>query len=153
LTDLIAFAESDQNYSAEEKASIQQMAQYLNINQEQFATINQFVQKTSTANVSQEQVQQKGFLQSMGLEEKFKGAGLNMGSLTKGLLGMSGPMILADLVRKGFSGKKGGSVAGSLGAPTNAGRGGLGSLISMISGGRGISSSGGLLGKIMKGFR
>jgi uncharacterized tellurite resistance protein B-like protein len=32
ITDLIAFAESDQNYTPEEKANIEKIAQYLNIN-------------------------------------------------------------------------------------------------------------------------
>jgi uncharacterized tellurite resistance protein B-like protein len=150
LTDLIAFAESDQHYSEEEKAGIEQMAQYLNVNQEQFSTINQFVQKTSTADLGQEQVKQQGFLGSLGLDEKFKRAGLDMGSLTKGLLGMSGPMILADLVRKGFSGNKGNTGGGTVGGTTGKGGGGFGSMISMISGGRGIKNAGGLLGKLFK---
>ena len=45
ITDLIAFAESDQNYTAEEKASIEKMAQQLNINKQQFSLLDQFVQK------------------------------------------------------------------------------------------------------------
>src|SRR5215216_5624075 len=45
VTDLIAFAESDQNYSAQEKANIEKIASYLNINQQQFSLLNQFVHK------------------------------------------------------------------------------------------------------------
>ena len=148
LTDLMAFAESDNHYSDEEKAGIQKMAQYLGINQEQVSTINQFVQKTSTANVTAQQVQQPGFLSSLGLEEKFRKAGLDMGSLTKGLLGMQGPMILADLVRRGFSGNKSTTATGV----TQGGErpGGFGSLISTITGGKGLKSAGSLLGKLFK---
>ena len=40
VTDLIAFAESDQNYTAEEKANVEKIAQYLGINQQQFALLD-----------------------------------------------------------------------------------------------------------------
>jgi uncharacterized tellurite resistance protein B-like protein len=160
LTDLIAFAEADQNYSAEEKANIEKIAQYLEINGEQFATINQFVQKASTADVSEEQVKQQGFLGSLGMENKFKSAGINMGSISKGLLGMLAPMILGGMVSRGLGGRSGGGLGGMLGGMLGgggiggmlggAGRGGgLGSLIGMLSGGRGIGSTGGLLGRML----
>src|SRR5688500_7460057 len=55
ITDMIAFAESDQNYTAEEKANVEKIAQYLNINQQQFALLDQFVKKTADANVTPEE--------------------------------------------------------------------------------------------------
>lgn len=103
LTDLIAFAESDQNYSAQERAQIEKIAQYLNINQEQLATINQFVPKASSSEVDHQQVQQQGMLGSLGMENKFKCAGINKSSISKGLLGMLAPMILGGMVSKGLS--------------------------------------------------
>jgi uncharacterized tellurite resistance protein B-like protein len=98
VTDLIAFAESDQNYTEEEKANIEKIAQYLNINKQQFSLLDQFVKKTKETNVQPEQMQQQGFLGSPGLEDKFKNSGINFGSLTKGLLGFAGPMILGSLL-------------------------------------------------------
>src|SRR5687768_4593235 len=81
ITDLIAFAESDQNYTPEEKANIEKIAQYLNINQQQFSLLDQFVKKTAETNAAPEQMQQQGFLGSLGLEDKFKNAGINFGGL------------------------------------------------------------------------
>lgn len=77
VTDLIAFAESDQNYSPEEKANIEKIAQYLHINKQQFSLLDQFVKKTAEVKAEPEQMQQQGFLGSLGLEDKFKGAGTN----------------------------------------------------------------------------
>lgn len=185
LTDIVAFAESDQDYSDAERSNIEEMARYLNINQEQLSTINQFVEKASTTEVSEEQVQQQGFLESLGMGDKFQKAGINMGSITKGLLGIAGPMILASLVSKGLGGRGGGGLGGMLGGMLGGGRagtnmqggglggmlggsggglggmlggsggigsmlggGGLGSIIGMLSGGRGVKSTGGLLGRM-----
>jgi uncharacterized tellurite resistance protein B-like protein len=149
VTDLIAFAESDKNYSPEEKANIEKIAQYLNINQKQFSLLNQFVKKSSAASVSPSQTTSQGFLGSLGLEDKFKSAGINIGSLTKGLLGFAGPMILAGLVNRGLRRTTGGGGLGGFGGGSG---GGLGSIISMLNGGRGFGSTGGLLSKILKGF-
>ena len=161
ITDLIAFAESDQNYTQEEKASIEKMAQRLNINKQQFSLLDQFVQKTAETNAAPEQIQQQGFLGSLGLEDKFKNAGINFGGLTKTLMGVAGPMILAGLVSRGMRGR-GGSGGGFLGGLTGmlggggmfggSGGGGLGSLTSMLSGGRGLGNAGGLLSRITRGF-
>lgn len=163
ITDLIAFAESDQNYTPEEKANIEKMAKYLNINQQQFSLLDQFVQKTKTADVSPEQMNQQGFLGSLGLEEKFKSSGINFGGLTKGLLGIAGPMILAGLVSRGMRGRGGGlggmlgggGLGGMLGGGLMGGLGrggGLGSLTGMLNGGRGFGSTGGLLSRVIRGF-
>jgi hypothetical protein len=175
VTDLIAFAESDQNYTPEEKANVEKISRYLNINTEQFSLLNQFVQKSATTDASPEQMQQQGFLGSLGLEDKFKSAGLNFGSITKGLLGIAGPMILGSLLSRGMRGR-GGGLGGSLGGMLGGGGlggmlgggggglggmlggmlggsgGGLGSLTSMLNGGRGFGSTGGLLSRVLKGF-
>jgi uncharacterized tellurite resistance protein B-like protein len=158
ITDLIAFAESDQNYTPEEKANIEKIAQYLNINQQQFSLLDQFVHKTAETEVTPQQMQSQGFLGSLGLGDQFKNAGINMSSLTKGLLGVAGPIILAGLVRRGFRGgtrrgSLGGGLGGNLGGMLGGGMGGgIGSLIGMLNGGRGIGSTGGLFSRILRGF-
>jgi uncharacterized tellurite resistance protein B-like protein len=154
VTDLIAFAESDQNYTPEEKANIEKIAQYLNINKQQFSLLDQFVKKTAETKAEPEQMQQQGFLGSLGLEDKFKGAGINFGSLTKGLLGIAGPMILAGLVSRGLGSRRGGGLGGMFGGGLGGmfGGGGLGSLTSMLNGGRGIGSTGGLFSRVLRGF-
>ena len=167
LTDLVAFAEADQEYSPEERANVERIAWFLDINPEQFSTINQFVQKASIAGA--DETQQQGLF---GLEEKFQKSGLNIGSITKGLLGIAGPMILASLVSRG-GGRSGGGLGGMLGGMLGGGgsgglggmlggggsgglggmlgSGGLGSIIGMLNGGRGMKSTGGLLGKVLGG--
>jgi uncharacterized tellurite resistance protein B-like protein len=155
VTDLIAFAESDQNYSPEEKENIEKVAQYLNINKQQFSLLDQFVKKTAEVKAEPEQMQQQGFLGSLGLEDKFKGAGINFGSLTKGLLGIAGPMILGSLVSRGLGGRRGGGELGGMlggGLGGMLGSGGLGSLTSILNGGRGLGSTGGLFSRILRGF-
>jgi uncharacterized tellurite resistance protein B-like protein len=154
VTDLIAFAESDQNYSPEEKANIEKIAQHLNINKQQFSLLDQFVKKTAEVKAEPEQMQQQGFLGSLGLEEKFKNAGINFGSLTKGLLGIAGPMILAGLVSRGMGGRRSGGLGGMFGGGLGGmfGGGGLGSLTSMLNGGRGLGSTGGLFSRILRGL-
>jgi uncharacterized tellurite resistance protein B-like protein len=151
VTDLIAFAEADQNYTPEEKANIEKIAQYLNINQQQFSLLDQFVHKTAETEVTPQQMQSQGFLGSLGLGDQLKNAGINMSSLTKGLLGVAGPIILAGLVRRGSrQGGFGGGLGGMLGR--GMGGGGFGSLIGMLNGGRGIGSTGGLFSRILRGF-
>ncbi len=150
VTDLINFGESDSNYTPEEKSSIDKIAQYLNINEQQFSLLKEFSQKTSHVEVTPEQVQKPGFLASLGLgdlENKFKNSGINMGGMTKGLLGIAGPMILANLLTKGLGGGRRGS--NPFGMGSNRGRGGAGSLISALNGGRGFSGAGGLLGRLL----
>jgi uncharacterized tellurite resistance protein B-like protein len=157
LTDLITWAEADQNYSAPEKQQVQQVAEYLNIDQEQFSTINQFVNKAATTEVTPEAAAEpQRFLKSLGMENQFKNAGMNFGNISKGLLGMLAPFILGKL----FSGRKGsggGGLGGLLGGLLGGGGGmlgggssggGLGSLISMLSGGRGMGNLGGMFGRM-----
>jgi len=130
------------------------MAQRLNINKQQFSLLDQFVQKTVESNAAPEQMQQQGFLGSLGLDDKFKNAGINFGGLAKSLIGIAGPMILAGLVSRGVQGRRGsglgGMLTGGLGGLLSGG--GLGSLTSILSGGRGLGSAGGLLSRITRGF-
>lgn len=167
VTDLISFAEADKNYSQAEKANIEKIAAYLDIKPEQYSALNQFVEKSFDTG----KADSPNFLASSGLEEKFKSAGLNMGSIMKGLIAVAGPLILSKMMNRRSSGNAGpgnnhgglldglmnGGLGGLLGGLTGnsgnnnsqQGSGGLGSIIGMLNGGRGFSGVGGLLGKIL----
>lgn len=164
VTDMIAFAESDQNYSAEEKASVEKIAQYLNINQQQFSLLDQFVKKTNETQAPPEEVQKPGFLDSLGLGDKMRSAGINSNTLLRTVLGIAGPMVLASMFRRragggGLGGMMGGGLGSGLGGMLGGGMlgGGLGSIISMLGGRRGglggMLGGGGLLGSIFGGGR
>ena len=165
ITDLMNFGQSDQNYSEEEKKNVEKIASYLKINQEQFSLLDQFVNKTAEVEVEPEEISKPGFLSSLGLDEKFKKAGIDWKTVGKGLLGIAGPLILARMLsgrrggRNALAGGGGlGSLAGGLsgaGIGSMLGRsgGGIGSLISGLSGGRGFANSGGLLSRVLKGFK
>lgn len=173
ITDLIAFAESDQDYSEEEKQSIGRIAKYLGVNQEQFSLLDQFTHKAKAEGVKPEEAASPNFLAGSGLGEKMKSAGINTSGLLKGLLGVMGPIVLAGMLsgrgRRGGGGLLGGLLGGGggllggmlggggLGGMMGGNRGGLGgmlgggglgSLTGMLGGGGGFGRSGGLLGRM-----
>lgn len=147
VTDLISFAESDTKYSEDEKANVEKISQYLGINQQQFNLLDQFVKKTAETRPQPEEINKPSFLSNLGLEQKFQNSGINIGSLTKGLLGIAAPMILANLMR----GRQGRGMGSSLNPFTMGGGtgGGLGSIISMLSGGRGFSRTGNMFNRVL----
>ena len=155
VTDLMAFAKSDQNYSEEEEKSVHKIAQYLGVGEKQFSLLDQFAEKATTTDAPPEEVASPGFLSSLGLQDKMQSAGINTGSLFKGLISIAGPMILGGLLSRGLGGRSsGGGLGSALGGGLTSGLGGgggLGSLIGMLSGGRGLGSAGGLLGKVLGG--
>ena len=144
VTDLISFAESDKKYSEEEKANVEKISHYLGINQEQFNLLDQFVKKTAETQPEPEEVTKPNFLSKLGLDQKFQKSGINMSSLTKGLLGIDGPIILANLIR----GRKNKGMGSSINPFGMGGGGGLGSIISMLSGGRGFSRTGNMFNRV-----
>ena len=144
VTDLISFAEADKKYSDEEKANIEKIAHYLGIDQQQFSLLDQFVKKTAEVNPGVEEVSHPSFLSKLGLDDKLKKSGININSLTKGLLSIAGPMILANLMR----GRQSRGVSSSLNPFSTGGGGGLGSIISMLSGGRGFSRTGNMFNRV-----
>ncbi|MEI6949262.1 TerB family tellurite resistance protein [Paraflavisolibacter sp. H34] len=166
VTDLMAFARSDSDYSEAEKQHIRQMAQYLQIDAQQLALLDQVAEKAAAAPVQEDSPAAPNFLASGGLQQQLQSSGINTGSLLKGLLSFAGPFILAKMLRGdgrssgggGLGGMLGGALGGMFGGGNRAGRaaggggGGLGSLISMLNGGRGFGNAGGMLGKILKGF-
>lgn len=99
VTDLISFAESDKKYSEEEKANVEKISQYLGINEQQFNLLDQFVKKTAETQPAPEEINKPSVLSKLGLEQKFQNSGINISSLTKGLLGIAAPIILANLMR------------------------------------------------------
>ena len=152
VTDLMAFAKSDNNYSEDESHYVQEVAQYLGVDQKQFSLLNQFADNMQPSSASSQGIAEPGFLG--GLKEKMQGAGINTSSLVKGLIAIAGPILLAKM----FSGRRGGSfgsggMMGGLGGLLAGGglAGGLGSLIGMLGGGRGMGSTGGLLNRVLRG--
>ena len=146
VTDLIAFAKSDENYSEEEEQSVQKIAQYLGVSQKQFSLLDQFAEKATSSEASPHEVTKPSFLSSLGLQDKMQNAGINTGGLLKGLIGFAGPMILGGLL-SGAMNRRGGFGGGGL-----TSGGGLGSLIGMLSGGNRFGNAGGLLGRLGGGF-
>ena len=168
LTDLISFAKSDNHYSDEEKGVIKKMADELKISDEQFSLLDQFVDKAATSDTTPEEATKPGFLESLGLGERFKNAGIDWKNVGKGLLAVAGPIILGKMLAGrnrtsrsssssglgglgGLAGGLGGGLGSLLGGASNIRSGmggGLGSLIASLSGGRGFGASGGLLSRI-----
>ena len=145
LADLLAFAKSDNDFSEQEEENINKIAEYLGVDRQQFSLLDQFADKATSENVTTEQAAQPSFLSSSGMGDKLQNAGINGGSLLKGLLGFAGPMILGGLLSGGLGGRRRtSSLGGGMG-------GGLGSIIGMLSGGRGLGSTGGLLGRVLGG--
>jgi uncharacterized tellurite resistance protein B-like protein len=152
VTDLMAFAKSDDHYSEAESQYVQKVAQYLGVDQKQFSLLNQFAENVKPGEVTQQGIAEPGFLS--GLKEKMQGAGINTGTLVKGLIAIAGPILLAKMFsgRRGGSSSGGGMFGGLGGVLAGAGlAGGLGSLIGMLGGGRGMGSTGGLLDRVLGG--
>ncbi len=150
ITDLITFANSDNNYSETEHQHVQEMANYLGVDQQQYAVLNSVAEKVAQSQSTPEEVNKPNFLSSLGLGDKLQGAGINGGSLLKGLIGLAGPLILSKMLS---GGRRSGGMFGGSGGGMFGGGGGLGSLIGMLSGGRGMGSMGGLLGGLLGGSR
>lgn len=147
VTDLIAFAKADTSYGEEEQQKINEISQYLGVDQQQFSLLEEFSNKAAAKEVPPEEKASPSFLSSLGLTEKMKSAGINSNGLLKGLLGIAGPVILGSIVSKALRGRgRGAGMSGGLGGLMAGG--GLGSLIGMLSGGRGFGNAGGLLGRL-----
>ena len=165
ITDLIALAKADQDYTEDEKKMIEKVAKYLNVDEKQFAVLDQLVNKAAAEGRSPESLASPDLLQSTGMEQKFSNAGFDMASV-KSLFGFLGPVLLGSLAG-GALGKSTGSGAlgglggallggllqgrtntGGMGLPSGMG-GGLGSLISGLNTSRNNQSLKGLLGKLL----
>ncbi|MGB3077283.1 MAG: TerB family tellurite resistance protein, partial [Chitinophagales bacterium] len=105
LTDIISFAKSDGKYSPEEQKNVEEIAQRLDINRQQFSLLDQFVDNAREKGNSEDVVARPGILDSLGLSDKFKQAGINPPNFTKGLLGIVGPMVIAKLLSGAMQGR------------------------------------------------
>lgn len=144
IAELISFAKSDGNYDDAEKRNIQNAAAELGVNEQQFTLLDSFVTKAAEQPPAETPMQPQGFLDSLGFNNKFKSEGMNMSGIGKGLLAVAAPLMLGSLFKRRLSGRSGGfSPLGGMGMG-----GGLGSLLSGLSMGRGFSGTGGLLGKL-----
>ena len=153
VTDLFAFAKSDNNYSETEQQMVQKIASYLGVDQTQYGLLGEVAEHTNNPSLN---TGSAGFLSSTGLGDKLRASGINGSSLMQGLISIAAPLILSRMMGGGRSG--GSSMGGMLGSVLGGGGfgsggsmmggGGLGSLIGALSGGRGMGSTGGLLGRI-----
>ena len=150
VTDLMAFAKSDGDYSDEERASVERISKYLGIDEQQASLLDEFSDKAKTVQPALDEISQPTFLSSIGLKEKMQNAGINVRAFLKGLLGISGPMLLARMITHGL---RHGSTARSFAGFSNMfGHGnGLRSLVDMLSAGRSMNSSRGLFARILRG--
>ncbi len=148
ITDLIAFAKSDNNYSEAEQQSIQKIAQYIQVAPQQFSVLNEVAEKAGTASTSTQGTTSPNALVSTGLADKLKNVGINSNGLLKGLLTFAAPMILGKMMSGGLNRGGNSGLGGMLGGMLSGGGGGLGSVISMLNGGKGMGSVGGLFSKI-----
>ena len=152
----MAFAKSDNNYSEEEEQNVAKISQYLGIDQQQFSLLDQFAEES----VHQPETANAQGLLGGGLGNQLKSAGINTGSLFKGLISIAAPMLIGGMLSRGLGRGRGGmsgmggGIGGGLGNMLGGGMGGgLGSIIGMLSGGRGMGSTGGLLGRMLGGGR
>lgn len=156
VTDLIAFAKADSNYSEQEQQSVQKMAKYLGVDQKQYSLLDNFAQQATSSNVTPEEAASPDFLSKLGIKDKLQSVGINGGSLLKGLLGIAAPLILTKMITGGLNRNRGFGMGGGFGGMSGGFGGlggglfggGLGSVISMINGGRGMGSLGGLFSRI-----
>lgn len=167
VSDVIAFAEADKTYSEEEKHTVQKIAQYLGVNQEQLSLLDQFTKKAvkevpkQAEALQSEQTTPANFLDGLGFGDKLNKAGINSNSLLKGALGIIGPILLAQMLRgrRGGGGSSmggmvgGGSSMGGLGGGLLGGLLGGGLLGGLLGGGRsgGFGNVGGMLGRMLGG--
>ena len=157
VTDIIAFAKSDKDYSEQEQQHVKEISQYLGVDQKQFSLLDEFTDRASAHNAPPEEKTKPSFLSSLGLSDKMHNAGINSNSLMKGLLGIAGPIVLGSML-SGAMRRRGGN-AGMFGNMSgryfgNRGMmpgGGFGSLIGMLGGGTHFGNTGGLFSKILRG--
>jgi len=149
ITDMIAFAKSDNNYTVEEQAGIKQISDYLGVSEQQFSLLDQFAQKATEPTQATQQTTTESSTDTQGpqnlfglggLGDKMQSAGINTGSLFKGLLSVAAPMLIGSMLSRGLGGRRGGMFGGGLGGFGMGG--GLGSLIGMLGGSRSFGGGG-----------
>ena len=140
VVDILSYAKADGHYSEEEKRKIHRMADRLGLSIEQYNALYEYVEKAEQA--QGDEASQEGFLESTGLKQKFNDLNIPVKGLLTGLVG--------SMLMRGVMGRRrGGLLSGLLGGGGYRRRGGLSSLVGMLSGNRGYRRSGGLLGRLL----
>ncbi len=141
ITDLISFARADGAYSNDEEAMVSKMADYLGVNAEQKATLENVVDQAANVPHDAQDPGKQGFLSGLG--DKLSNVGIPKGALMAGLLGVVAPMVISRVMG-------GGNSAGTGQSQPSGTMGGL--LGGLLGGGQGGGSSmGGLLGGLLGG--
>ncbi|MDB5262388.1 MAG: Tellurite resistance protein [Adhaeribacter sp.] len=138
----MSFAKADGKLDAQEQSKIQEMAQYLNINQQQFGALQQFVNKAEEAQQHGEDPTDAAFLQRTGLANSLGQAGVPAGGMMKGLLGILAPILISKVLTS----RQGGAGIGSNGGMGSMLGGLLGNVMGGGQGTRGAGAMGGLGG-------
>ena len=140
VADLITFAKVDGSYSEEERKNIETISQHLGVNKNQFSLLDQFVNKTTqTKEEGVDEVRKPGFFDSLGMRNPLESAGINVNAMSRGLLSMLGPAVLAGVLGSAMRRRSGFNSMFSKNRAPIPGRsfGGLGSVFSMLNqGGR-----------------
>lgn len=157
ITDVISLAKADGQYAAQEQQRMEEMAAYLQVSQEQFSILNQFVNKAGEAQQQGEDPTSSAFLTKSGFGDLFKNVNISP-QMVQGVLGVVTPLVLGKMLGSGY--KRGqqkglGGLLGRLaGGTVSQGSGGLGSFIAMLGGVSGRQKHGGLssggLGGLLK---
>lgn len=175
ITDIISFAKADGEYTEQEQKRIQEMANYLGVDQKQYSLLEQFVEKADQAQKQGEDPSSQAFMSKNGFSDMFKNVGISP-QMMQGILGIAAPIVLARLMSGGkrrgggMMGGMGGGLLGGLLGGMMTGRGGLmgggrrstsglGSMASVLGGlngrnrygGLGSGGLGGLLGGLLGG--
>ena len=137
ITDIISFAKADGQYTQDEQKRIQEMADYLGVDQKQYSVLEQFVNKADEAQLHGEDPTSESFLSKNGFSDLFMNSGISP-QMVQGMLGIVAPLVIARMMRGGS--RKSSGMLGGLGGL--AGGGLLGGLLGSMMGG----GSGGLMG-------
>lgn len=171
ITDILIFAKSDGQLSEEEKGKIEEIGNYLNLSHQQSTALNTLVDKSQTVEIESENPVDQSFLEKSGLSGILKNANIPTASILKGLLGIAAPIIISKLLRGRSNGSNqtsssgggllgsilgsgvGGGLLGSLlggNSRNNRTTGGLGSILSNLSGTNGYGGLGSMLKNILQ---
>jgi uncharacterized tellurite resistance protein B-like protein len=165
ITDLIALAKADDSYTEDEKRNIEKVSRYLQVDQNQFSVLDQYVSQAAETPHAAEEIAKPGFQKSLGMQDKFLNAGFNPGAIGKSLFGFLGPMLLGGMAARALGGGRrssgmGGMLGGLLGGGSMMGgggfglpgglSGGLGSILSGMNQSRNNQSMGGLFGRLFR---
>ncbi|SIR11268.1 TerB family tellurite resistance protein [Pontibacter lucknowensis] len=150
ITDIISFAKADGEYTQEEQKRIQEMADYLGVDQKQYSVLEQFVNKADEAQQHGEDPSSQAFMNKNGFGDMFKNVGISP-QMVQGILGIAAPLVLARMMgggrrRGGMMGGMGGGLLGGLLGGMMMGRGGL------MGGGRRSNSGLGSMASVLGGL-